>query len=346
MKMYAILLAFLAATLFGASTPASKVLLNTFPPFQLAGLLYLGAALGVTPIILRDSGLKVPWQLEPKNRYRLLGAIAWGGILAPVFLLLGLKLASAASVSLWLNLELVATALLGYWFFHDHLGRWGWFGVLGTIFAAALLSFGEGIAGIEAGLLVALACLCWGLDNHLTALIDGISPTQSTFWKGLIAGTVNLSIGLLIQPIATSPKAILGGLAIGALSYGASMVLYITSSQSLGATRSQMIFSCAPFFGVVFSAFALGETISLIQKIALLLKVGSLFALFQDQHGHKHKHTLIFHEHFHSHDDGHHTHYHGEKSVSLRHSHGHEHEAILHTHPHFPDLHHRHKHNH
>ena len=88
MKTYPILLAFLSAALFGASTPASKVLLNTFPPFQLAGLLYLGAAVSVAPIILRDSRLQSSWQLERRNRYRLLGAIASGGILAPVFLLL------------------------------------------------------------------------------------------------------------------------------------------------------------------------------------------------------------------------------------------------------------------
>jgi hypothetical protein len=39
--------ALLAAALFGAATPASKVLLMGLTSFQLAGLLYLGAALGV-----------------------------------------------------------------------------------------------------------------------------------------------------------------------------------------------------------------------------------------------------------------------------------------------------------
>lgn len=346
MKKYSILLAFLSAALFGSSTPANKILLNTVPLFQLAGLLYLGAVVGVIPFILRDGSLQSPWQLQRRNRYRLLGAIACGGILAPIFLLLGLKLASAASVSLWLNLELVATAVLGYFLFHDHLGRWGWLGVFGTVLAAALLSWGEGIAGIEAGLLVALACLFWGLDNHLTALIDGISPTQSTFWKGLIAGTVNLTIGIAIQPSLISLPAIVGSLGVGALSYGASIALYITSAQSLGATRSQMIFSCAPFFGVAFSAFALGERISLLQKVAVLLKVSSLLALLRDQHSHEHEHELMFHEHLHSHDDGHHNHSHSGQPISLRHSHWHEHEIVVHNHPHLPDIHHRHRHIH
>ena len=42
--------ALLAAMLFGAAAPTSKPLLTSISPFQLAGLLYLGAALGVFPL--------------------------------------------------------------------------------------------------------------------------------------------------------------------------------------------------------------------------------------------------------------------------------------------------------
>src|SRR5947209_19444260 len=43
-------LGLLSALLFGAATPAGKMLLGDFTPFQLAGLLYLGAAAGVAPV--------------------------------------------------------------------------------------------------------------------------------------------------------------------------------------------------------------------------------------------------------------------------------------------------------
>ena len=340
-------MAVLSAALFGAATPASKLLLGAFPAFQLAGLLYLGAALGVMPLLLRSrgiKGIKTPWSLEKKNRWRLLGAIASGGILGPVFLLLGLQLASAASVSLWLNLELVATAVLGYFLFQDQLGRYGWIGVSGTVFAASLLSWGEGTAGVQAGLLVALACIAWGFDNHWTALIDGITPAESTFWKGLVAGTVNLSLGMAVQSYGGSVAVTLAGLGVGVLSYGASIVLYITSAQNLGATRSQLIFASAPFFGVAFSALAVREAISPIQVVAVSILIGSLAILFQDQHKHEHSHPTIAHEHLHRHDDSHHSHIHPGQPASLLHSHWHEHEAIAHAHSHLPDIHHRHQH--
>jgi len=96
-------IALLSALLFGAATPFSKILLAHLTPFQLAGLLYLGAAVGVLGIILRTRTFLVPWRMDRKNQLRLLGAVTFGGVLGPLALLGGLNLASAASVSMWLN---------------------------------------------------------------------------------------------------------------------------------------------------------------------------------------------------------------------------------------------------
>ncbi len=282
--------------------------------------------------------------MSAKNRWNLVTAIIAGGIVGPVLLLLGLRLASAATVSLWLNLELVATAVLGRLFFYDHLGKFGWLGVMGIVLAGVILSLGEGVAGIWAGLLVLGACVCWGFDNHFTALIDGITPSQSTFWKGLVAGLVNLIIGISLHPFVADGMITMGALAVGALSYGASITLYITSAQHMGATRAQMFFASAPFFGVALSAVVLGESISGIQIISALLLVASLSALFFDQHHHRHMHKGTTHEHSHRHDDGHHNHTHEETESSQRHTHWHVHEPLEHNHPHWPDLHHRHEH--
>ena len=132
--------ALLAAALFGAATPASKWLLAELTPLQLAGLLYLGAALGVAPGLVRSRSLTLP--RAGRSRWLLLGAVALGGAVAPVLLLLGLRIASAASVALWLNLELAATAALGALVFRDRLGRTGWLGVALALVASGLLSLG------------------------------------------------------------------------------------------------------------------------------------------------------------------------------------------------------------
>lgn len=344
MKTQAYTTALLSALLFGAAAPLSKPLLTHLSAFQLAGLLYLGAALGVFVLILRQRKITLPWQLDAKNALRLAGAVILGGVAGPLALMAGLRLASASSVSVWLNLEMIATAILGHVFFKDHLTRRGWLAAGGVLAAALLLAWGEGSAGVHAGLLVALACVCWGVDNHLTALIDGISPAQSTFWKGLAAGSTNLAIGMAIAPLLSPPGIVVTGVMIGMLSYGVSIVLYIASAQQLGATRSQLIFSSAPFWGILLALVLLGEPFTPQLGLATGVLAGSLLVLFREQHSHAHAHSAQVHDHEHSHNDGHHDHVHEDLPAAARHSHRHHHAAVQHAHPHLPDLHHRHSH--
>ena len=334
--------ALLAALLFGASTPASKWLLDAATPLQLAGLLYLGAALGVAPALLRARSLAFP--RDRRGRRLLLGAIVCGGLLGPVLLLLGLRLASAASVALWLNLELAATALLGALLFRDRLGPAGWLGAGAALGAGALLAAGEGAAGLAAGALVAAACLCWAFDNHWTALLDALPPAVTTFWKGLAAGAVNLALGAALAPLAAPGGAVAAALLTGALCYGASIVLYVTAAQALGATRAQVLFASAPLFGVALAGVWLGEAVSAAQVGAAALLALSAALVLRDRHAHRHRHEPLAHVHWHRHDDAHHLHAHPPGQEAEAHAHWHVHEPLEHAHAHWPDLHHRHRH--
>ena len=334
--------ALLAALLFGASTPASKCLLATVTPLQLAGLLYLGAALGTAlPFLRQRETLRA---MGRRNALRLIGAIALGGIVGPVLLLVGLRASLAGSVSLLLNLELAATAVLGVLLFREPLGPKGWLGVTGVVLAGALVSGSAGWPGIVAALWVAGACVCWGLDNHLTARIDGITPASSTFFKGAIAGTTNLVLGLAIAPFAGSAATAAAGLAVGALCYGVSVALYIASAQQLGATRAQSLFAVAPFAGAVLAWAALGEPISGAQLAGATVLMAAVAAVVRSQHEHDHVHGEAEHVHTHRHDDDHHHHTHPGLAPDTQHSHWHRHEPLAHAHPHWPDLHHRHEH--
>jgi drug/metabolite transporter (DMT)-like permease len=335
--------ALLSALLFGASTPVAKSLLDEVEPFTLAGLFYLGAAAGLLPMLLARRELTLR-RLGVQDRRRLAGAILFGGGLGPVLLLFGLKLAPAASVALWLNLETVATALLAVLLFREHLSPRGWLANLGVFAAGLLLGF-ESAPIALGGALVALACVCWGLDNNLTATIGGLSPVQSTFFKGLGAGAANLALGLALgggRLPGAAPLAV--ALATGVLSYGVSVVLYISAAQRLGATRSQMLFASAPFWGAAGSVLVLNEAVSLQQAGAAALLAGALVLLFRDRHEHRHVHEALEHVHTHGHADGHHTHEHPGLTSDVVHTHWHRHEPLEHAHPHWPDLHHRHGH--
>lgn len=332
-----------AAALFGAATPLSKSLLGSIGPVTLAGLLYLGAALGMLPVVMRR-GLRAPWEFDGRTLRFVGGAVLFGGILGPILLLLGLQQAAAGSVSLWLNLEAAFTALLGFFVFRDRLDRNGWIGAGGILLASLILTWGEGAAALRAGLLVALACLCWAIDNHLTALIDGVSPEESTLWKGSAAGIVNLTAGFILAPAALSITPVLGALLMGVFSYGVSIVLYIRSAQMMGATRSQLIFSSAPFFGLFLAVFLLNEPLTVTQVIAGAIIAVSVVMLTMERHGHHHEHAALSHEHCHTHDEGHHDHTHVDLPPGTQHTHEHAHRELTHSHRHLPDIHHRHEH--
>lgn len=334
--------ALLAAFFFGISTPLSKALIIDLNPFLLAGLLYLGAGIGLSAYTLLGPARILPRTKGLKYKY-IAGMVVFGGLLGPVLLMAAVKIAPAASVSIWLNMELVATAFLGHFIFKDHLDKRGWLGVALSLAAGALLSYSGGIAGFTAGLLVALACLCWGLDNHFTALIDDLSPVQSTIIKGLAAGTTNLLIGLALAGGAPAPAAAGKALLVGFLCYGLSITLYISSAQKLGAVRSQLIFSIAPLFGVILAVLALGESLSAVQIVSGALLFASVWLMLAEKHGHLHEHSATEHIHQHGHGNLHHDH-HGGEAQEKAHTHFHKHTESAHEHPHWPDLHHRHTH--
>ncbi len=331
----------LAAALFGASTPASKALLEGMGPLPLAGLLYLGAAVAVLPFSVAGGAPTTRW--TRRNLGHLAGAVLFGGVLGPVLLLYGLQLAPSASVSLWLNLETVATAVVAWAFFKENVGTRVWLANLGVVAAGLILCAPDGFALAPAAGLVALACICWGLDNNHTAVIDGFTPAQTTLAKGLVAGTVNLGLGVVMSQQIPGLWMAGGAMALGALAYGASILLYIQGAQHLGATRSQMLFSTAPFLGVLAAWAALGEPIQGVQVLAGVVLIAAIGAMLTAPHQHAHHHAPQAHTHRHRHDDGHHDHTHPEP-VAGWHTHEHQHPALSHTHSHQPDLHHRHEH--
>src|SRR5665213_1505195 len=108
-----------AALLFGAATPLAKRLLQSVDPWQLAGLFYLGSGIGLSLCrrIVRAPDARMPKADVPW----LIGAIAAGGIVAPVLLMLGLTRMPASGASMLLNAEGVFTALLAWFAVKEHV---------------------------------------------------------------------------------------------------------------------------------------------------------------------------------------------------------------------------------
>jgi drug/metabolite transporter (DMT)-like permease len=341
-KHTAVVRCVVAAVLFGASAPAASELASDLSPFTLAGLLYLGAALVVLPASLRDR--PTAEALRAGARPLLLAVVA-GGVIGPVLLMAGLARTSAASASLLLNVELAATVLLAATVFREHLGN-RVIASAGIVTLSGLVLVWEPGAAVDAGrLLIVGACICWGFDNSVTALIDQIRPEQVTFAKGAVAGTANLAIGLLLVGAGgISLSQLVAALVIGALGYGVSITWWVRGARDLGAARAQVIFASAPFIGAGLAWLVLGEPLEVAQLFAAPIALAGIALSLRSSHEHTHVHVPMDHEHEHTHDDTHHGHEHADGRRG-RHTHRHQHVETVHSHPHVPDLHHRHDHN-
>lgn len=331
----------LAALLFGASTPAAAVIAEDMKPLVLAGLLYLGAAVAVAPwwIAQRPESGAVRRDWRP-----LVVAIVAGGAVGPALLTAGLVHTPAATASLLLNMELVATVVLAATFFREYLGPNMIVAALLVTAAGALLVWEPGATANLDALLIVGACACWGLDNSVTSRIDQVSPQHVTFLKGIVAGSVNLALGLIITGAGNvNGWSVAGALVVGAFGYGASITLWVRGAQQLGAARGQVIFASAPFVGAGLSWIVLSDSINAVQLVAMALAAIGVALSLRSAHHHVHSHRVMVHTHEHQHDDRHHDHDHPDGFVG-RHSHQHRHRELVHAHPHLPDLHHRHDH--
>jgi drug/metabolite transporter (DMT)-like permease len=291
------------------------LLLGDLNSFTLAGILYLGAGAGMTlfRLVTGDSrttpSAHTPeWgnnQSSRRSVLALIGAIASGGVFAPALLFWGLASLTASTTSLLLSLELVFTALLARLAFREQITKNGAAVVL-MVGASALLSWtGGGFSWSLSVIAVICATLFWGLDNNLTNKARRYSPAFIAQLKGLVAGSVNLAVGITLLGHVPGVRSMLAGAALGAVSYGLSLVLFVHSLRLLGATRTSAYFSSAPVLGALLSLAIFAERPSWNLVAAFVLVIVATFFMISERHVHKHNHGTLVHTHAHFPDDEH-----------------------------------------
>jgi drug/metabolite transporter (DMT)-like permease len=339
-------LALAAALLFGAVAPASKVLLGAMAPQLLAGLLYLGAGIGLALVHLTRGALGLPAQearLRRADLPWLAAVILFGGVLGPGLLMLGLARTTAASGALLLNLESLTTMTIAWLAFRENVDRRLLLGALAIVAGAAVLSWtGQGVTFDAGAPLIAGACLAWGIDNNLTRRLSAADPVVLAMLKGLVAGVVNTGLAVALGAALPLAGTVAVAGVVGFLGIGVSLVAFVLALRHLGAARTGAYFALAPFIGALIAVAALGEPMTLQLAVAGALMALGLWLHLAERHAHEHEHEGLEHDHAHTHDD-HHQHAH-DGPVTEPHAHWHRHAKLRHAHPHYPDLHHRHRH--
>ncbi|HEY6705387.1 MAG TPA: DMT family transporter, partial [Xanthobacteraceae bacterium] len=307
MNPAAVLAALASAALFGVSTPAAKALLGVVDPMILAGLFYCGAGIGIAmlralaaPILNAPAARQQP--LARRDYGWLAGAIALGGVAGPVLLMLGLSRTPAATASLLLTMEGAATALLAWFVFHENFDRRIALGMACLVAGAAMMSWSgtPTIESLAGPLAIIAACIAWGIDNNLTRKVSLADPLQIVQLKGLIAGPVNLLLGLWAGGSLPSVLEILVGGLVGFVCYGLSLALFVVALRHLGAARSGAYFSTAPFIGAATAVVASQQPLTIQLVAAGALMAVGVWLHVTDRHAHTHTHARMVHAHAHT----------------------------------------------
>lgn len=204
-KIYPIIMVLSASILFGASAPLTKILLGEIDPIPLASLLYGGSGIGllifqfINSMIKKEKVDEAP--LRKKDFIWLLGAIAAGGIIAPIILLNGLKITPASTASLLLNFEGVATTIIAIVLFKENVGKQVLSAIVLITLASIFLSWDfKNQWGLSVGALgIILACVCWGIDNNFTRNISSKNPFSIVSIKGVISGLFSFILSVILK---------------------------------------------------------------------------------------------------------------------------------------------------
>ena len=330
-RLKAIIYALMAALFYAVNVPCAKSLLADSSPTFMASFLYFGAGIGV--------GIMYLFMFRKENHSKRLGkkdipytvAMVVLDIVAPILLMTGVNIGSAANASLLGNFEIVATTLIALLFFKEKVSWRLWIAITLVTCSSAILSFsGAGSLQFSLGSLFVIgATVCWGIENNCTRSISDKSTYQIVTIKGLCSGVGSFIVALILKESLPRVKIIIMILVLGFVAYGLSIFTYVRAQNTLGAAKTSAYYAAAPFIGVLLSVVFLKEQLTAVFLIALLVMIAGTAVIVYETLVHNHTHV---HRHYvtHTHDGTTHTHV-------IEHSHEHSHvideKRHGHTHP-------------
>lgn len=279
-----------SAALYGISVPAIKLWGAGVSSALVSGLLYLGAGIAMVPVALarrtRPGARGDEERRLTRKQAPLCAAMVALNSTSAICLAAGIALSSASAASLLGNFEVVATAVFAWLIFRERMG--GKMALACLLIAASgmLLSWDGSDAGAlfkPGSLLILLACVLWGLENNCTRALSEFDVVSVTMVKGVFTGALGIGISAGFaavtgtpMTVGASPSDLVLLLAVGAVSYGASIVLYIWAQRWIGAARTGNCYSVAPFVGVALSWACFGPDVSWAFVVALGLSVAGV----------------------------------------------------------------------
>ena len=285
-KTTATVFAILAAALYAINIPFSKLLIEYVDSTMMAGFLYFGAGLGMFlyTSISGVFGKKVVKEPLTKAELPYTIAMILLDIAAPILLMHGLSITTSANATLLNNFEIVATSLIALVIFKEFISKKLWIAIGLVTLASVILTFeGAGSFTFNLGSLMVLgAATCWGFENNCTRMLSHKSSEEIVIIKGIFSGLGSLIAAFILGEQIPQLIYIVAVMVLGFVSYGLSINFYIMAQAKLGAAKTSAYYSIAPFLGVAFSLFLVGERPALQFYVALTVLLAGTVLIIRD----------------------------------------------------------------
>lgn len=285
-KKISVIFAILAAALYALSSPFSKLLLQNIEPVMLAAILYIGAGSGIAIIAILSRKTQTNKGELPLSKKDLpyIAAMIVLDIAAPIFLMLGLSMTTAANASLLNNFEIAATSVIALLIFKEAISKRLWIAIALVTVASIILSVSDisCFSFSYGSIFVLAACICWGFENNCTRKLSSKNPLHIVIIKGFGSGLGSLLIAIVIGQATINLLYIIPALILGFFSYGLSIFFYIYAQRNLGAAKTSTYYALAPFIGTVLSLIIFKETPSFSFYVGFIIMLAGVFIVSYD----------------------------------------------------------------
>lgn len=250
----AIIYALLAAVFYAMNIPLSKYLMNKIGPISLAGLLYLGAGIGVGVMFIFTFKKRPKEELLNKEDLPFIIEMIILDVVAPILLMIGIKHSTAENAALLNNFEIVATSIIALFIFKETISKKLWIAIILIVISSIILTFDVSSLSFSLGsLLILAATICWGLENNCTRKISSKSTYEIVTIKGLCCGFSSIVIAMIMKENIPQIIYLLWALLLGFIAYGLSIFFYIKAQNKLGAAKTSAFYAINPFISIIFS---------------------------------------------------------------------------------------------
>ena len=275
----------LSAALFGSiSTIAKPTLSSTINPVFLSSLVYLVAAVVITPVVLKNNinSFNTHSFIERKDFLDVLVIALFGAVIAPILYFIGLEQTTASHASVLSTGEILFTVLIALLLFNERIKPIGYVGVLLVITAVFIITINYNpqirnqIFGINYGdVLIIISTLFWAMDNNISKIVSHkMNPAKIVQLKSLIGGLLLMAIVIASDVrVNINLTQIPNILLLGIGGFAASIFFFLHGLKRIGTIKTILIFSTSSIFGVVFSFVFLQEQlqVTLLYAIPIML---------------------------------------------------------------------------